>query len=126
MTIVETGICQWADHHECRSNLPILVRRLIRETTSSLVSIRFPGNEAVDLSGPDGRVECEAATTWVSAGKSVWEMGCTRDARTKANADYAKRTEEIPQLDFVQKLLTSTSRKFRLWRFHPVLHQGIK
>ena len=97
MTIVETGICQWADHHECRSNLPILVRRLIRETTSSLVSIRFPGNEAVDLSGPDGRVECEAATTWVPAGKSVWEMGCTRDARTKANADYAKRTEEIPQ-----------------------------
>ena len=106
MTIVETAIYQWADHHECRSNLPILVRRLIHETTSSLVSIRFPGNEAVDLSGPDGRVECEVATTWVPAGKSVWEMGCTRDARTKANADYAKRTEEISQaerenIDFV-------------------------
>ena len=100
MTIDDTGICQqWADRHECRSNLPILVRRLIRETTSSLVSIRFPGNEAVDLSGPDGRVECEAATIWVPAGQSVWEMGCARDARTKANADYAKRTEEIPQAE---------------------------
>ena len=106
MTIDETAICQWADRHECRRNLPILVRRLIRETTITLVSIRFPGNGAVDLSGPDGRVECEAATTWVPAGQSVWEMGCKQNARGKANDDYAKRTEEISQaerenIDFV-------------------------
>ena len=25
MTIDETAICQWADRHDCRSNLPILV-----------------------------------------------------------------------------------------------------
>ena len=84
MTIDETAIRQWADRHECRSNLPILVRRLIRETTSSLVSLRFPGNEAVDLSGLDGQAECEDATTWVPAGRSVWEMGCNQDPRAKA------------------------------------------
>ena len=32
----------------------------------------------------------------------------------------------IPELDFVQKSLTSTSRKFRLWRFLPELAQGVK
>ena len=31
-----------------------------------------------------------------------------------------------PELDFVQKSLTSTSRKFRLWRFLPELAQGVK
>ena len=30
------------------------------------------------------------------------------------------------QLDFVQNLLTSTSRKFRLWRFRPELPRGIR
>ena len=99
MTIDETAIGQWADRHECRGNLPILVRRLIRETTGSLVSMRFPGHEAVDLSGPDGWVECKTATTWVPAGQSLWEMSCTQDARTKASADYAKRTEKIPRAE---------------------------
>lgn len=99
MTIDETAIRQWADRHECRSNLPILVRRLIRETTSSLVSLRFPGNEAVDLSGLDGQAECEDATTWIPAGRSVWEMGCNQDPRAKADADYIKRTGETPQPD---------------------------
>lgn len=67
MTIDETAIRQWADRHECRSNLPILVRRLIRETTSSLVSLRFPGNEAVDLSGLDGQAEAKKSLTLLTS-----------------------------------------------------------
>lgn len=99
MKIDETAISQWADRHECRSNLPILVRRLVRETTSSLVSLRFPGNEAVDLHGLDGQVECDDATIWVPAGKSIWEMGCNQNPRAKADADYVKRTGETSQSD---------------------------
>jgi len=97
MPVDETAIRQWADRHECRSHLPILVRRLIRETTESLVSMRFPGNEAVDLPGLDGQVECEAGTVWVPEDRSVWEMGCNVDPRSKADGDYRKRTEETPQ-----------------------------
>ena len=96
MTIDETFIRQWADRHECRRNLPILVRRLIRETTPSLSSLRFPGNEAVDLPGIDGEAESETATTWVPEGRSVWEMGCNQDPRPKAQGDYEKRTELQP------------------------------
>lgn len=96
MSIDETALRQWADRHECRSNLPILVRRLIRETTTSLGSMRFPGNEAVDLAGLDGELECDTATIWVPEGRSVWEMGCNQGPRTKANGDYKKRTRETP------------------------------
>ena len=59
--------------------------------------MRFPGNEAVDLSGLDGQAECETGTAWVPEGLSVWEMGCNQDPRAKANDDYRKRTDETPQ-----------------------------
>ena len=97
MPINETDIRQWADRHECRSNLPVLIRRLIRETAPSVSSLRFPGNESVDLAGLDGQVETEASTPWVPQGRSIWEMGCNQNPKTKADGDYAKRTAETPQ-----------------------------
>lgn len=97
MTLDETSIRQWADRHECRRSLPVLIRRLIRETTPSLASLRFPGNEAVDLPGLDGKAESQSATSWVPQGQSVWEMGCNQDPRRKADDDYEKRTAETPQ-----------------------------
>ncbi|MBC6427663.1 MAG: hypothetical protein GDA55_00225 [Cellvibrionales bacterium] len=97
MPISETDIRQWADHQECRNNLPILIRRLIRETVSrnSLISLRFPGNEAVDLSGIDGQAECKVGTLWVPEGVSFWEMGCEQKPAVKANKDYKKRVETL-------------------------------
>lgn len=92
MPLDETAIRQWADRHECRRNLPLLVRRLIRETTPSLLSLRFPGNEAIDLPGLDGECEAENANAWVPQGRSVWEMGCNQTPRIKADGDYQKRT----------------------------------
>lgn len=96
MSISEIEIRQWADRHECRRNLPILVRRLIRETTPFLTSMRFPGNEAVDLSGLDGQATNSTATMWVPEGPSFWEMGCNQDPRVKADGDYLKRTGSTP------------------------------
>lgn len=97
MTITETDIRQWADHHECRSNLPVLIRRLIRETNPSVSSLRFPGHESVDLAGLDGRAEAAVSTRWVPQGRSVWEMGCDQKPKTKADGDYTKRTAQTPQ-----------------------------
>ncbi|MGD9477089.1 hypothetical protein [Shinella sp. G-2] len=96
MPVDETAIRQWADRHECRRNLPLLIRRLIRETTPSLLSLRFPGNEAIDLPGLDGQCEAGHATAWVPQGRSVWEMGCNQDPRSKADSDYEKRAAETP------------------------------
>lgn len=97
MSIDETAIRQWADRHLCRSKLPLLVRRLIRETTPTLSSLRFPGNEAVDLAGIDGQVETDDGNIWVPKGRSVWEMGCDQNPRAKAHKDYLKRTIETSQ-----------------------------
>ncbi|WP_254439748.1 hypothetical protein [Ruegeria arenilitoris] len=102
MPIDETALRQWADRHECRSNLPILVRRLIRETTPSPISMRFPGNEAVDLSGLDGHVEADEGTNWVPKGISVWEMGCNQSPAAKADGDYQKRTDETPEHERIE------------------------
>lgn len=99
MPVDETDIRQWADRHQCRSHLPILIRRLIRETTTSLSAFRFPGNEAVDLSGLDGFTESESGTVWVPQGPSVWEMGCNMDPSSKASTDFEKRTSDTPKLE---------------------------
>lgn len=94
----ETSIRRWADRHECRAKLPVFVRRLIHETVrDGLRSLRFPGNEAVDLAGLDGQAEVDQATAWVPAGHSIWEMGCNEAPRTKAESDYSKRVGEIPE-----------------------------
>ena len=94
MLVNETAIRQWADRKECRFSLPVLVRRLIRETTPALSSLRFPGNEAIDLAGFDGLAENEAKTVWVPKGTSIWEMGCSQYPLEKANSDFSKRTAE--------------------------------
>ena len=94
MLVNETAIRQWADRKECRFNLPVLVRRLIRETTPALSSLRFPGSEAIDLAGFDGLAENEAKTVWVPKGTSIWEMGCSQYPLEKANSDFSKRTAE--------------------------------
>ncbi len=102
MHVDETTIRQWADRHECRRYLPILIRRLVRETTPSLISLRFPGNEAVDLAGLDGQVDADSQTTWVPQGRSVWEMGCDQRPGGKADSDYAKRTSNAPSSELAR------------------------
>lgn len=88
LSITETDIRQWADKHQCRSSLPILVRRLIRETTVGIEYFRFPGNEAVDLAGADGEMKTANGSIWVPSGHSFWEMGCNEAPKTKADSDY--------------------------------------
>src|SRR5690606_20404399 len=41
-------------------------------------------------------VKVREANNWVPLGQSVWEMGCGEDYRRKAEADYRKRTTNVP------------------------------
>lgn len=93
MRITGTDLEQWADRLDSRDKLPILVRRLIYASTED---VRFPGGEGVQKPGFDGRVHAEKASADVPEGHSVWELGCGKDPRSKANADYAKRSEHLP------------------------------
>ncbi|WOI56730.1 hypothetical protein [Palleronia sp. LCG004] len=93
--IKEVDIRQWADRTEARALLPVLVRKIIRETTPTLTSIRFPGNDAIALPGLDGETMADLATLWVPKGTALWEMGCNQNPSAKANGDYDKRTAEV-------------------------------
>ena len=95
LDLTETDIRQWADRQQCRNSLPILVRKLVRETTQSIELMRFPGNEAVDLAGLDGELVATTGTVWVPPGRSFWEMGCNLSPVQKANSDFKKRAEEV-------------------------------
>ena len=58
-----------------------------------------------------------------------WRHVSVRDRRTAK--DFAHVLRDLadvyfPKLDFVQNLLTSTSRKSRLWRFRPELPRGVR
>lgn len=96
MRVDGTALLQWADRQEAWTQLPVLVRRLIRETTPGLAQLTFPGGDAVNLPGFDGRTIGTTGTPWVPGGDAIWEMGCSKDPATKAQSDFAKRSGEVP------------------------------
>ncbi len=103
----------WADRPEARTKLPVLVRRLIRETTPVIEQLAFPGGDAVDLPGFDGRTFGVAGTAWVPNGDAIWEMGCSEDPAKKARSDFDKRSEEVDEAE--QKKLSFVFVTPRRW-----------
>ncbi|WP_341703316.1 hypothetical protein [Ferrovibrio sp.] len=97
--VTATDLSQWADRREAQSQLPVLVRRLIHCSDLPLTAISFPGGDSVQLGGLDGALEAETGNIWVPAGRSVWEMGCDRKVKQKADEDYRKRTNAIQEGD---------------------------
>lgn len=96
MRVDGTGLVQWADRQDAWTKLPVLVRRLIRETTPSLQQFTFPGGDAVNLPGFDGKTTSATGTAWVPPGEAIWEMGCDSRPEVKARKDFAKRSAQVP------------------------------
>ena len=84
---------------EPRNQLPVLLRRLIHSTGHGLRQVDFPGYDNAQRKGWDGRIEADAATVWIPAGKSGWEFGTDEDPRTKAEKDYKARIESISAVE---------------------------
>jgi hypothetical protein len=70
--------------------LPLLVRRLIIETSVGLVSVDMPGGTGVAASGFDGVIVTIEASPFVPEGTSVWELS-VGGGQAKAEDDYSKR-----------------------------------
>lgn len=87
-------IIEWADRIISRSELPNLVRRLVRQTNDSIVKLDMGGDEEVDFGGYDGRSLVTRGTLFVPEGASVWEFGTSGDFRTKAASDYKNRSAD--------------------------------
>ena len=92
--ITATDLKQWADSKDCQTYLPSLVKDLIRATNYEIEFIHIPCVDSTHLAGFDGIVCSSKSLHNVPKGKSVWEFGCDKNIRAKANKDYKKRTQE--------------------------------
>lgn len=92
MDIDREQLLQWGSTPAAGGDLPRLIRRLILETTT-VEHIDFPGGGGVASGGFDGVVRTSAASDFVPAGLSVWEVSVQDGANAKADGDYDKRAD---------------------------------
>ena len=97
-----TEIAAWANKRETQALVPILLRRLIHGSLSRVTMIGFPGGDSVQLGGFDGTLQVEVGNAWVPDGKSLWESGCNKGVKHKADSDYEKRTKKVRRPDRLQ------------------------
>jgi hypothetical protein len=88
-----TDLRQWANRRNCQETLPELVRKLIRATSKSIQSIKFPSGENVLIGGWDGILIVTEETEYLPKGISLWEFGANSDVKVKADEDYEKRSK---------------------------------
>src|ERR1044072_5004704 len=94
--INSTDIEAWSNRRTSQDQLPKLLRRLIKATAKNISSISIRADEGVQLEGFDGILEVEPGNEFVPFGKSVWEFGTNKQVKTKADDDYEKRKENLP------------------------------
>ena len=99
LSIGHRQIESWASAIQARAQLSVLVRTLVHSTGKGLTTVDFPGNDASQSPGWDGRVEASRATPWVPLGRSGWELGCGKNPKKKANSDFEDRTRRIERAE---------------------------
>lgn len=97
LKITSSEIEDWTDSQRIssRSTLPVLVRRLIHATTSSLSELDFHGDEDAERKGWDGEVTANVATAKVPVGKSGWELSSSKALPGKPTSDIEGRTKAV-------------------------------
>jgi len=93
---------RWASRITSAPEFPRLVRRLIHVTAQGLIQIDFPSDEAIRMSGWDGKTLTKDESPFVPGGFSVWELGTGQDPTAKANDDFQKRTKNPLGIDLRQ------------------------
>lgn len=94
--ITAKQIADWAATADAQRELPRLIRRLAH-STASLTQISMPAGDSVSQPGWDGELFSEHGNAWVPQGYSCWEVSCRQDIQPKANEDYEKRSQAVPQ-----------------------------
>jgi transcriptional regulator with XRE-family HTH domain len=90
-------LATWAERVDSPFKLPTLIARLVLASLGSEVSVRFPSDEGVWASGPDGEVTTQVSGhRYVPQGTSIWELTAkSRHTKHKAQTDYDKRTAAL-------------------------------
>lgn len=96
LNITAQQIEGWSDEVISRVLLPVLVRKLIKESLpdTAISEINFPGYENISRHGVDGKLISTTNHPYIPKGKSVWECGTSRDIERKATEDIDNRIDE--------------------------------
>jgi hypothetical protein len=86
---------RWGKSLNARSILPALIGDLIRASSATIRSYRFPSGNKGQVRGFDGVLTAVEAPPYVPDGDSIWEFGTGNDAAGKADEDYEKRTRQV-------------------------------
>jgi hypothetical protein len=84
----------WAQRMAARHELPEMVRTLVAGSVRDLRRVDFRAGEGAGKRGWDGVVDAVRGNAWVPGGCSAWEMGVNEDVTSKADEDYAARTND--------------------------------
>lgn len=96
-------LVQWGGTRDGQAMMPELISRLLIAAHGPAAALRFPSGDSIQHSGWDGICEVTTASTYVPAGKSVWEIGTQRTKiGQKAEEDYHKRTADPLGVDPAQ------------------------
>lgn len=93
MQIDRTEIEAWGKRQEPKGDFPLLITKLIFETTPRSTFFEIPSGSAVFLDGWDGIVKCDSDSNFVPKGISLWECK-TNGGKTQADSDYDKRKQD--------------------------------
>ena len=90
--ITAADIAQWANNTErARGVLPVLIRRLVYAVAPNSRLVDFPGHDAGQRPGWDGRVDTLHGGPWVPEGLSGWELSTSADLPGKPTSDIKER-----------------------------------
>jgi len=86
-------LAQWGGTRDGQAKVPELASRLILAVYGPAAALRFPSDDSIQHAGWDGVCDAPNESTYIPAGKSVWEMGTQRAGiGAKAQREYDKRT----------------------------------
>ncbi len=115
--VTENEIAAWTDSYTgAEAILPDLIRRLVLFLIppNVLAGARFPAHKAISEPGYDGELRTNGPSIFANTEASVWELSTQRDARLKANKDFAGRTENPLGRD--KQATTYVAVTSRIWR----------
>lgn len=87
----------WANKVTSRAVFPELIYDLINATVPHFNRMRFPNGDKGQVRGFDGILEVNGEYGPVPNGLSIWEFGVNKNASSKAESDYLKRTNDTDE-----------------------------
>lgn len=98
--ITATDLNQWADKKSCEALFPLLIQKLIDASCPTYAKLDSPSVRRQHFK-PGWDISCSViiSTPFLPAGELLWELGKSKNYRTKLNSDFKKRTNQTTQED---------------------------